>query len=88
MSPRPSPPSPLPRRRRRIVAGLYRRRRAPVYPTARPPPQGPIDKKWTTRKFEAHLVNPANRRKLSVIIVGTGLAGGAAAPRSARPATR
>ena len=42
-------------------------------------PGGPIDKKWTTRKFEAHLVNPANRRKLSVIIVGTGLAGGAAA---------
>lgn len=42
-------------------------------------PAGPIDKKWTTRKFEASLVNPANRRKLSVIIVGTGLAGGAAA---------
>jgi succinate dehydrogenase / fumarate reductase flavoprotein subunit len=39
------------------------------------------------RKFDAALVNPANRRKLSVIIVGTGLAGGAAAPRSARPAT-
>ena len=41
-------------------------------------PGGPIDKKWSTRKFEAALVNPANRRKLSVIIVGTGLAGGAA----------
>ena len=38
-----------------------------------------IDKVWSTRKFEARLVNPANRRKLSVIIVGTGLAGGAAA---------
>ena len=42
-------------------------------------PAGPVAQKWTTRKFEAALVNPANRRKLSVIIVGTGLAGGAAA---------
>ncbi|CAI9405454.1 fumarate reductase/succinate dehydrogenase flavoprotein subunit [Nocardioides sp. T2.26MG-1] len=42
-------------------------------------PAGPIQDRWTTRKFENRLVNPANRRKLSVIIVGTGLAGGAAA---------
>jgi len=42
-------------------------------------PGGPIEKKWSTRQFEAKLVNPANRRKLTVIIVGTGLAGGAAA---------
>ncbi len=42
-------------------------------------PTGPIKDKWTQRKFDAKLVNPANRRKLSVIIVGTGLAGGAAA---------
>ena len=42
-------------------------------------PDGPIDERWNTRKFEARLVNPANRRKLSVIIVGTGLAGGSAA---------
>lgn len=42
-------------------------------------PAGPIDKKWSQRKFGAKLVNPANRRKLNVIIVGTGLAGGAAA---------
>ncbi|HET6969341.1 MAG TPA: FAD-dependent oxidoreductase, partial [Ornithinibacter sp.] len=42
-------------------------------------PAGPISQMWTTRKFEAALVNPANRRKLDVIIVGTGLAGGAAA---------
>ncbi len=42
-------------------------------------PGGPIADKWTTRKFEAALVNPANRRKLDVIIVGTGLAGGSAA---------
>ena len=42
-------------------------------------PAGPIKDKWNQRKFDAALVNPANRRKLSVIIVGTGLAGGAAA---------
>src|SRR6476659_2018606 len=42
-------------------------------------PGGPLADKWTTRKFEAALVNPANRRKLDVIIVGTGLAGGSAA---------
>ena len=42
-------------------------------------PAGPITDKWNQRKFDAKLVNPANRRKLSVIIVGTGLAGGAAA---------
>jgi succinate dehydrogenase / fumarate reductase flavoprotein subunit len=42
-------------------------------------PQGPIEGRWNKRKFEAKLVNPANRRKLSIIIVGTGLAGGAAA---------
>lgn len=42
-------------------------------------PQVEIDKVWQTRQFQARLVNPANRRKLSVIIVGTGLAGGAAA---------
>ena len=42
-------------------------------------PGGPIAERWNTRKFEARLVNPANRRKLSVIIVGTGLAGGSAA---------
>ena len=40
---------------------------------------GPIEQRWATRKFEARLVNPANRRKLSVIIVGTGLAGASAA---------
>ena len=42
-------------------------------------PKVDIDKVWSTRQFQARLVNPANRRKLSVIIVGTGLAGGAAA---------
>lgn len=42
-------------------------------------PSGPIERRWDDRKFNAKLVNPANRRKLSIIIVGTGLAGGAAA---------
>jgi succinate dehydrogenase / fumarate reductase flavoprotein subunit len=42
-------------------------------------PAGPIAERWQTRKFEAKLVNPANRRKLNVIIVGTGLAGASAA---------
>jgi succinate dehydrogenase flavoprotein subunit len=41
-------------------------------------PSGPVEERWTTRKFEMKLVNPANRRKHTVIIVGTGLAGGAA----------
>ncbi|GAA2584479.1 fumarate reductase/succinate dehydrogenase flavoprotein subunit [Winogradskya consettensis] len=42
-------------------------------------PDGPIETRWERRKFEAKLVNPANRRKLSVIVIGTGLAGGSAA---------
>ncbi|MDI6097947.1 fumarate reductase/succinate dehydrogenase flavoprotein subunit [Actinoplanes sp. NEAU-A12] len=42
-------------------------------------PDGPVETRWERRKFNAKLVNPANRRKLTVIIVGTGLAGGSAA---------
>ena len=42
-------------------------------------PTGPIGARWTNRKMDNRLVNPSNRRKLDVIIVGTGLAGGAAA---------
>jgi succinate dehydrogenase / fumarate reductase flavoprotein subunit len=42
-------------------------------------PDGPIEKKWEKHKFKMKLVNPANRRKHTVIVVGTGLAGGAAA---------
>jgi len=42
-------------------------------------PTGPIAERWETRKFQTKLVTPANRRKLDVIVVGTGLAGGAAA---------
>ena len=42
-------------------------------------PEGPLDKKWTSHKFNMKLVNPSNRRKYKVIVVGSGLAGGAAA---------
>ena len=42
-------------------------------------PPGPIQAKWDTHRFEMKLVSPANRRKYTVIVVGTGLAGGAAA---------
>src|SRR5262245_41564719 len=42
-------------------------------------PAGPLEQKWTKFKFEARLVNPANKRKYSVIVVGTGLAGASAA---------
>lgn len=42
-------------------------------------PEGPIEERWEKRKFSAKLVNPANKRKLNVIVVGTGLAGGSAA---------
>jgi succinate dehydrogenase / fumarate reductase flavoprotein subunit len=41
-------------------------------------PGGPIEGRWDRRRFEAKLVNPANRRGRTVIVVGTGLAGGAA----------
>ncbi|MFW5974885.1 MAG: fumarate reductase/succinate dehydrogenase flavoprotein subunit [Bacteroidota bacterium] len=42
-------------------------------------PEGSIDQKWTNYKNNQALVNPANKRKLDVIVVGTGLAGAAAA---------
>src|SRR5476649_2378266 len=42
-------------------------------------PSGPLEQKWDTFKKEQKLVNPANKRKFRVIVVGTGLAGGAAA---------
>jgi succinate dehydrogenase / fumarate reductase flavoprotein subunit len=42
-------------------------------------PGGSLDSKWERRKFENKLVNPANRRKYEIIIVGTGLAGSSAA---------
>ena len=42
-------------------------------------PSGPLADKWTSYKEHAKLVNPANKRKLEIIVIGTGLAGGAAA---------
>ncbi len=42
-------------------------------------PSGPIENRWYDHRFKSKLVNPANRRKHSVIIVGTGLAGASAA---------
>jgi succinate dehydrogenase flavoprotein subunit len=42
-------------------------------------PTGSLEQKWTKFRFEAKLVNPANKRKYSVIVVGTGLAGASAA---------
>ncbi len=42
-------------------------------------PEGPIKDKWTTYKDKINLVNPANKRHIDIIVVGTGLAGGSAA---------
>ena len=42
-------------------------------------PDGPIEKKWENHLFSSKLINPANRRKFEIIIVGSGLAGAAAA---------
>ncbi|MHB8709042.1 MAG: fumarate reductase/succinate dehydrogenase flavoprotein subunit [Desulfuromonadales bacterium] len=42
-------------------------------------PTGPIETSWDRHRFESKLVNPANKRKYKVLVVGTGLAGGAAA---------
>ncbi len=41
-------------------------------------PSGPLEKKWSNHRFSNKLVNPANRRKFSIIVVGTGLAGASA----------
>src|SRR5947207_11266601 len=42
-------------------------------------PPGPIEQKWDRCRFDMKLVNPANRRKHTILIVGSGLAGAAAA---------
>ena len=42
-------------------------------------PAGPIEKRWDQHKFDMKLVAPHNRRRFKVIVIGTGLAGGAAA---------
>jgi succinate dehydrogenase / fumarate reductase, flavoprotein subunit len=42
-------------------------------------PDGPIEKKWDKHRFDMKLVNPANKRKFTIIVVGSGLAGGSGA---------
>ena len=42
-------------------------------------PAGPVQEKWTKYRFDMKLVNPANKRKHTIIVVGTGLAGASAA---------
>src|SRR3546814_15123 len=42
-------------------------------------PAGPLAEKWSNHKFNLKLVNPANKRKYTIIVVGTGLAGSSAA---------
>ena len=42
-------------------------------------PEGPLSEKWSNHKFNMRLVNPANRRKYHVIVVGSGLAGSSSA---------
>ncbi|MGE5143905.1 MAG: NAD(P)-binding protein, partial [Acidobacteriota bacterium] len=42
-------------------------------------PEGPIQDKWERHRFEMKLVNPANKRRFEVIVVGSGLAGASAA---------
>src|SRR5713226_6250508 len=42
-------------------------------------PSGPIERKWEKHRFDMRLVNPANKRKYELIVVGSGLAGGSAA---------
>ena len=42
-------------------------------------PSGPVQEKWDKHRFDMKLINPANKRKYKIIVVGTGLAGGSAA---------
>jgi succinate dehydrogenase / fumarate reductase flavoprotein subunit len=42
-------------------------------------PSGPLAQKWDKHKFDMKLVNPANKRKFDVIVIGSGLAGASAA---------
>ena len=42
-------------------------------------PAGPLEKKWERHKFESKLINPANKRKYEILVVGSGLAGASAA---------
>src|SRR5450756_434198 len=58
-----------------LFDGLYREGE-PISDTKAP--DGPLAERWSSRVFGAHLVSPTNRRKLKIIIIGTGLAGASA----------
>lgn len=60
-----------------IVKGLYKQ--GSDIADTKAPKNVPLSQAWTTYKEHVNLVNPTNRRKLRIIVVGTGLAGGAAA---------
>ena len=66
----------------KVIDGLYRV--GEDIADTKAPHDVPIEKRWEQRKFLAKLVNPANRRKLDIIVVGSGLAGGAAAASGGR----
>src|ERR1700736_3463937 len=53
--------------------------RSPAPPLEPHAPGGPIADQWERHRFELKLVNPSNRRRYTIIVVGSGLAGGAAA---------
>ena len=48
-------------------------------------PSGPIQDKWSKYKLESKLINPNNKRKYTVLVVGSGLAGASAAATPLRP---
>jgi succinate dehydrogenase / fumarate reductase flavoprotein subunit len=58
-----------------LMDGLYREGE-PIADTKAP--GGPLAERWSTRVFSGHLVSPNNRRKLKIIVIGTGLAGASA----------
>ena len=60
-----------------LIDGLYRQ--SEKIADTKTPHDVPIARRWEQHKFNAQLVNPANRHKLDIIVVGSGLAGGAAA---------
>ena len=67
-----------------LIHGLYREGE-PVSDTKAP--QGPVEARWNKRKFDAALVNPANRRKLRSSSSAPASPAAPRRPRSARPAT-
>ena len=68
-----------PRRRIHLDTALDLHHRGPVMTLDSKIPSGPLAEKWDRHKFEIKLVNPANKRKYTIIVVGSGLAGASAA---------